>query len=259
MPHGDYYRPIAAGTWTMIVSAPGYQSDTITSITIQNKNITVRNVTLYPYPPVADFTADVTNTCSGIVNFINNSTTSANSTFLWDFGDGTTSNESNPTHFYTQNGTYNVKLKVTSCAGEDSVIYNNLITVEMPDSPSLSQTNYNVCYGEGITIQATANGDIYWYSDTVGNSIINTGNQCYLSNIINDDTIYVNNIISSIYFGGKTDNSGTGRYFNKCRAWLIFRLFTTVNLKSVKVYATLLLIELLNYMIVILIRFILKQ
>jgi PKD repeat protein len=238
LPHGDYYRPIAAGTWTMIVSAPGYQSDTITSITIQNKNITVRNVTLYPYPPVADFTADVTNTCSGIVNFINNSTTSANSTFLWDFGDGTTSNESNPTHFYTQNGTYNVKLKVTSCAGEDSVIYNNLITVEMPDSPSLSQTNYNVCYGEGITIQATANGDIYWYSDTVGNSIINTGNQCYLSNIINDDTIYVNNIISSIYFGGKTDNSGTGRYFNsKVEHGLYFDCLQSVNLKSVKVYA----------------------
>lgn len=33
---------------------------------------------------------------------------------------------------------YNVKLKVTSCAGKDSVIYNNLITVEMPDSPTFS-------------------------------------------------------------------------------------------------------------------------
>jgi PKD repeat protein len=198
----------------------------------------VRNVTLYPYPPVADFTADVTNTCTGIVNFINNSTTSANSTFIWDFGDGTTSNESNPTHFYTQNGTYNVKLKVTSCAGEDSVIYNNLITVEMPDSPSLSQTNYNVCYGEGITIQATANGDIYWYSDHVGNSIINTGNQYYLSNILNDDTIYVNNVISSTYYGGKTDNSGTGGYFNyDVEHGLYFDCLQSVNLKSVKVYA----------------------
>ena len=111
LPHGDYYRPIAAGSWTMIVSAPGYQSDTITSITIENKSIAMRNITLYPYPPVADFTVDVTNTCTGIVNFINNSTTSVNSLFLWDFGDGTTSNESNPTHIYTQNGYYNVKLK----------------------------------------------------------------------------------------------------------------------------------------------------
>ncbi|MDD3630116.1 MAG: M14 family zinc carboxypeptidase [Bacteroidales bacterium] len=238
LPHGDYYRPIAAGTWTMIVSAPGYQSDTITNITIQNKSITVSNVTLYPYPPVADFTADVTNTCTGIVNFINNSTTSVNSSFLWDFGDGTTSNESNPTHFYTQNGTYSVKLKVTSCAGEDSVIYNNFITVEMPDSPSFSQTNYNICYGEGITIQATANGDIYWYSDTVGNSIISTGNQYYLSNIINDDTIYVNNTISSTYYGGKTDNSGTGSYYNyNLEHGLYFNCLQSVNLKSVKVYA----------------------
>ena len=89
LPHGDYYRPIAAGSWTMIVSAPGYQSDTITSITIENKSIAMRNITLYPYPPVADFTVDVTNTCTGIVNFINNSITSVNSLFLWDFGDGT--------------------------------------------------------------------------------------------------------------------------------------------------------------------------
>lgn len=238
LPHGDYYRPIAAGTWTMIVSAPGYQSDTITSITIQNKSIAVRNITLYPYPPVADFTTDVTNTCTGIVNFINNSTTSVNSSFVWYFGDGSTSNESNPTHFYTQNGTYTVKLKISSCAGEDSVIYNNLITVEMPDSPSISQNNYNICYGEGVTIQASANGDIYWYDDNVGNSIINTGNEYSISNILNDDTIYVNNIISSTYSGGKTDNSGTGGYFNNdVEHGLYFDCLHPVNLKSVKVYA----------------------
>lgn len=238
LPHGDYYRPIVAGSWTMIVSAPGYQSDTITSITIENKSIAMRNITLYPYPPVADFTVDVTNTCTGIVNFINNSTTSVNSLFLWDFGDGTTSNESNPTHIYTQNGTYNVKLKVTSCAGKDSVIYNNLITVEMPDSPVLSQTNYNVCSGDNLTIEATANGNIYWYNDSLANSIINTGNQYYISNILNDDTIYVNNVISHTYNGGKLDNSGTGGYFNNyVEHGLYFDCLQSVNLKSVKVYA----------------------
>jgi PKD repeat protein len=238
LPHGDYYRPIAPGTWTMIISAIGYQPVTINNVTTQNKNITIKNVTLYPYPPVADFTTDVTNTCTGIVNFINNSEASLNSTFIWDFGDGTYSNEINPTHFYTQDGTYSVKLKVSNCAGVDSIIYNNLITVEMPDNPSLSQTDYSICSGEDISLQATANGNIYWYNDNLGESIANIGNQYYIANVQNDDTLYVSNVISNIYYGGKTDNSGTGGYFNSnVEHGLYFDCLQSVNLKSIKVYA----------------------
>ena len=38
---------------------------------------------------------------------------------MWDFGDGTTSLESNPTHTYTQPGTYTVKLAATNLGGTD--------------------------------------------------------------------------------------------------------------------------------------------
>jgi PKD repeat protein len=34
-------------------------------------------------------------------------------TFLWNFGDGQTSNEKNPVHIYANAGTYDVKLSVT--------------------------------------------------------------------------------------------------------------------------------------------------
>lgn len=36
-------------------------------------------------------------------------------TFLWNFGDGTTSTQQNPTHTYAQNGTYNVSLTTNAC------------------------------------------------------------------------------------------------------------------------------------------------
>ena len=54
-------------------------------------------------PPTVSFTAFETN----------NSTTS----YLWDFGDGNMSTESNPTHIYDQSGTYTVMLQVTNGCG----------------------------------------------------------------------------------------------------------------------------------------------
>ena len=40
-------------------------------------------------------------------------------TFLWDFGDGSTSEEKNPVHYYEAGGTYIVKLTVTGPTGSD--------------------------------------------------------------------------------------------------------------------------------------------
>jgi PKD repeat protein len=79
-------------------------------------------------PPVADFTAiQTTVTCPQVVQFTDQSSEPQN--WLWDFGDGTTSTQHNPTHIYYQAGTYNVTLIVTNTLGADTVIKNNFITV----------------------------------------------------------------------------------------------------------------------------------
>ncbi|SMG43136.1 Por secretion system C-terminal sorting domain-containing protein [Marivirga sericea] len=49
--------------------------------------------------------------------------------FVWNFGDGNTSNLENPTHIYTQGGSYDVSLTITSAEGEDTVLKENFITV----------------------------------------------------------------------------------------------------------------------------------
>lgn len=46
--------------------------------------------------------------------------------FLWDFGDGQTSNERNPVHIFTKGGTYDVKLTVTG-KGETKEITKEVI------------------------------------------------------------------------------------------------------------------------------------
>lgn len=42
--------------------------------------------------------------------------------FLWDFGDGNTSTEKNPTHVYQTEGNYTVKLSIASSQGSQAVI-----------------------------------------------------------------------------------------------------------------------------------------
>lgn len=45
--------------------------------------------------------------------------TKGNVQYLWDFGDGTTSNEMNPIHIYQTNGSYTCTLKITDSSGKE--------------------------------------------------------------------------------------------------------------------------------------------
>jgi PKD repeat protein/glucose/arabinose dehydrogenase len=68
----------------------------------------------------AEFAADVTasNSAPLTVNFTDLSDVDAPVSWLWDFGDGTTSTLPNPAHTYTSVGIYDVRLSVTEADGE---------------------------------------------------------------------------------------------------------------------------------------------
>lgn len=59
-------------------------------------------------PPVADFTYVGPAMPNSAISFKNNSVNAT--TYLWDFGDSTTSEEQNPVHTYKKEGTYSVIL-----------------------------------------------------------------------------------------------------------------------------------------------------
>lgn len=61
----------------------------------------------------------------------------------WDFGDGSTSTQQNPTHTYTQNGAYTVKLVVTTDCGVDSTstTFNNIGIDEGTNLPMVFYPN----------------------------------------------------------------------------------------------------------------------
>ncbi|MSU59927.1 MAG: PKD domain-containing protein, partial [Pedosphaera sp.] len=87
-------------------------------------------VTNYP-PPLADFTADVTNGLAPLaVTFTN---LSANATdFAWDFGDGNTSTSANPLNTYSNAGSFTVTLTAVGAGGTNVFTRTNYILVLSP-------------------------------------------------------------------------------------------------------------------------------
>jgi len=76
-----------------------------------------------PQSPVAVFTGIVTD---NTVEF-NSSSSSGAAGYSWEFGDGNTSVDANPTHVYADSGSYNVCLTVTNSSGCSDTLCANII------------------------------------------------------------------------------------------------------------------------------------
>jgi gliding motility-associated-like protein len=91
----------------------------------------------------------------------NNNSANGN-TFTWDFGDGTTSNEVNPVHFYAGPGLYTVTLVVSDsngCFTPDSVIFE----VNIGDfQGGVVQPNDAICPGEAYQLEAFGGSTYLW-------------------------------------------------------------------------------------------------
>lgn len=100
---GNYTNP---GTYAASVTATGPGGSSTANCP---------SVTVTAAPPVASFSAATpTNGPAPLaVRFANASTGSAPLIYAWTFGDGSTSNERDPSHTYATTGTFNVNLTVT--------------------------------------------------------------------------------------------------------------------------------------------------
>ena len=89
--------------------------------------------------PVANFTATpVMGSAPLSVPFQDASTSpdAAITAWMWDFGDGTTSTEQNPTHTFNNPGGYTVSLTVTASSGSDTRTRQALVLVSAPGAAS---------------------------------------------------------------------------------------------------------------------------
>ena len=84
------------------------------------KDVHNQDITIYPYVNAA-FTIGTSDLCDGNAANIINTSSAGSTEFLWEFGDGSTSTDANPTHIYA-NPTYNsvqydIKLTAKSAEG----------------------------------------------------------------------------------------------------------------------------------------------
>lgn len=79
-------------------------------------------------PVAAGFTNDI----SGLTTTFTNESTGGLLTYTWDFGDGTTSTDEDPSHGYLEAGTYTVCMIATSDCDADTICADIIIVCDLP-------------------------------------------------------------------------------------------------------------------------------
>lgn len=102
-------------------------------------------------PPVVSFTTLANPNDPQALSF-QNATTGNAASWLWDFGDNSTSTDQNPVHHYRQGGTYSVTQTATGSGGSDSITQSLLVVDRLPE-PNMT---FNALAGVPLGIQFTA-------------------------------------------------------------------------------------------------------
>lgn len=122
---------------------------------------TVVAITVHPSPVVA-FSHEPDSVCTFTqFQFINESEPLAS--YLWNFGDGNTSNLTNPTHAYATPGTYTVTLSGTSIDGSCTSSTTEQITVSNPPIGAFTINPQVGCVPLDVQFENQSTGHAYSY------------------------------------------------------------------------------------------------
>jgi gliding motility-associated-like protein len=175
---GDGNTSIIANPTHIYLSSGTYTVTLITYNTsacgvVEDSLVRTSYITVYPYA-VAAFTPDTTTGCPPLTITFNNTSTNANS-YLWNFGDGNTGTGNNPSHTFTNSGTYTVTLIAYGTGGcNDTLTFQSITVITLPvDSSAFVADTLNGC--NPFTVHFTnnsVNGTSYHWD--FGDSTIST-------------------------------------------------------------------------------------
>jgi len=158
-PAATYFTP-GTYTVTLTVTRPGGAQSTTTKTAF---------ITVYGKPTI-DFTVNKNAGCfplkAQFTDLSVPSTGTTNTSWLWDFGDGTQSTSQNPLHSYTTAGNFSVTLKVTNDKGCSAVLPKTAFVQVTPGvTTAFTSSQPNVCkppFNINFTNNSTGTGTLSW-------------------------------------------------------------------------------------------------
>jgi hypothetical protein len=147
-----------------------YSVKLVITSTAGDKDSLTQNVVVKPRPVVS---FSVPNVCEGLTAQITN-LTNANGTIIsgwnWDFGDEQISIVQNPvTHYYTDRGTYSIKLKATATNGCADSLVKQLVIATYPNAAVSINGKATFCQGDSVVLSADYNS-LYGYQWMLDNN-----------------------------------------------------------------------------------------
>ena len=221
--------PAGTSSFTATTSLPNGSADQNTGNDSQTKSISATNL-----PISADFSGSATESCTAplSVNFTNNSANA--SSYVWDFGDGTTSTDANPAHNYTALGTYTVVLTASAgICGSDIETKTAYITVGAEAPVVYDETR---CGPGSVTLNATGAGTMNWYDAITGGNLLTTGTSYVTPNLSSSTSYYVESVLpGTTAYTGLTNIIQANTTNISAEQGLIFTALQPFVLKSLKV------------------------
>ncbi len=158
-------------------------------------------------PPVAAFVASSLTSCVTELSFTDSSY-STPQTWLWNFGDGTTSTLQNPSHTFPSTGVFTVELIVTNTLGSDTT--SQQITISLPPTPVTNDVL--VCAGDTAFVNTLVTGVAEWRN--ASNTLIYVGDTLVVPNVNTTQTYFVKNLVGnpSQNVGPQNAAFGSGGY-----------------------------------------------
>lgn len=177
-------------TVTLIATASNGQSDTL----INTAYIQVANT------PVSSFIQSSTSGCPYMTSFTFTNTATNSNSWLWDFGDGSTSVQQNPTHVFPIAGTFYVKL-IAYNSGGCSHLYTSSTPIVINPQPNVlfdASQNLLCTPGQQVTFTPTVTTNTS-YSWNFGNG--NTSSTVIPTSTYSQPGIFPVQLICSNQFG----------------------------------------------------------
>lgn len=234
---GMYFRPIAPGSYSFQVSAPGYQPLVLNNVTISVGQVLRQDVALQPLAPLAQFSVSRTEICSSTVQFQDLS--GSGSQWIWDFGDGQSSTVQNPEHNYSGEGPFTVRLSVSNCAGSQLVEKADLIRNYASQTPVL-QGDTSFCGARAHVLQSLNGGNVEWFSQAIGGNRLDSGSILTTLPLPTSQIYYAQSVkvLPKENVGPASNIIGSGGYFTaNAYHYLLFDCYKACRLHSVKVFA----------------------